>query len=109
MKKFFEKLSTLGCMLPLILGGLFPIVMMFIGIWKACNGNIGMFIINVLSLPFVIIGGINIFRGFCAVLEKDEANFSFQKYWHFVIYFIITIAGYFAIALAIVQWVKWNR
>ena len=83
--------------------------MMFIGIWKACNGNIGNFIINVLAIPFIIIGLINIIRGFCAVLEKDEQNFEFKKHWHFVIYFIITVAGYFAIALAIVQFVKWNR
>lgn len=106
MKKFFEKYSYIGCFLPFIIGGLFPIVMMFIKIWEVCNGNIGYFIMNVLAIPFIIIGAINIFRGFGAVLEKDEQNFGFKKYWHFVIYFIITIAGYFAIFLAIAQWIK---
>jgi hypothetical protein len=109
MKKFFDKLSTLGCMLPFIIGGLFPIVMMFIGIWKACNGNMRMFIINLLSLPFAIIGGVNLVRGFCAVLEEDEQKFDYKKNWKLSIYLLITMAGYFAIALAIVQYVKWNR
>lgn len=106
MKKFFEKLSDIGCLLPFIIGGLFPIVMMFIGIWKACNGNIGYFIINLIAIPFILIGVINIFRGFAAVLEKDEQNLEFKKYWHFAIYFIITIAGYFAVFLAIAQWIS---
>lgn len=103
MKKFFEKYSYIGCLLPFIIGGLFPIVMMFIGIWKACNGNIGMFIINSLAVPLLIIGIINIFRGFAAVLDKDADNFEPKKYWQFAVYFIITIAGYFAVALAIAQ------
>lgn len=109
MKKFFEKYSYIGCLLPFIIGGLFPIVMMFIGIWKACNGNIGYFIINILAIPFVVIGGINICRGFFAVLEEDEQKFDYKKNWKLGIYLLITITGYFAIALAIVQIVKWNR
>ena len=106
MKKFFDKLSTLGCMIPFIIGALFPIVMMFIGIWKACNGNIGYFIINIIAIPFVIVGGINFFKGFCAMLEKGEEYC--EKYWQFVIYLIINTAGYAAVALAIMQFVKWN-
>lgn len=103
MKKFFEKYSHIGCLLPFIIGGLFPIVGMLVMIWKFCHGNIGYFLINALAVPFIFIGGINIIRGFCAVLEKDQTNFGFKKYWHFAIYFIITIIGYIAVGLAIAQ------
>ena len=107
MKKFFDKLSTWGCMLPFIIGGLFPIVMMFIGIWKACNGNVGTFILNVLSLPFALLGAINIIRGFCdVVLDKDSKHF--DKYWQFALYLIANIIGYTAICLIIVQYLKFQ-
>ena len=103
MKKLFDKLSNIGCLLPFIIGGLFPIVGMLVMIWKFCNGNIWYFLINTLAVPFIFIGGINIIRGFGAVLEKDQENFEFKKYWHFAIYFIITIIGYVAVGLAIAQ------
>ena len=103
MKKFFEKLSDIGCILPFIICGLFPIIGIFIGIWMVCDGNIGYFIINSLAVPFIFIGGINIIRGFCTVLEKDQQNFEFKKYWQFTIYLIITIIGYIAVGLAIAQ------
>lgn len=100
MKKFFENLSYMGCLLPFIIGGLFPLVAMLVMIWKACNGNIGYFILNTLAVPLVIIGAINIFRGFAAVLEKDQHNLNLKKYWHFAVYIIITIAGYVAVFVA---------
>lgn len=103
MKKFLDKLSDIGCLLPFIIGGLIPIVGMIIGIWKFCNGNIGYFIINTLAVPFIFIGGINIIRGFGAVLDKDNQNFEFKKDWHAAIYFIINLIGYIAVALAIAQ------
>lgn len=107
MKKFFEKYSYIGCLIPFIIGGLFPIVMMFIGIWKACNGNIGMFIVNVLSIPFAILGLINIIRGFCSVVMENDSE-RFEKYWQFALYFMANIIGYAAIVLAIVQRFKFN-
>ena len=106
MKNFFEKVSSLGCLLPFILGAVFPFVIMFIKVWDACNGNILSFIINIIAIPLVFIGGINIIRGFCKVLEKDTQNFDIKKYWHFAIYFIISIAGYIAVVLAIAQFVN---
>lgn len=105
MKKLFEKYSYIGCLLPFVIGGLFPIVMMFIGIWKACNGNIGYFIINILAIPFALLGLINIIRGFCSVV-LDNDSVKFQKYWQFVLYLIANILGYIAIGLVIVQWLK---
>lgn len=106
MKKFLDKLSTFGCMLPLIISCLVPVALIFIGIWKASNSNIKSFIFNLLAIPFVLIGVINIFRGFGAVLEKDEETLEFKKYWQYVIYFIVTIAGYVALFLGIAQWIK---
>jgi hypothetical protein len=107
MKKFFEKYSYIGCLLPFIIGGLFPVVMMFVGIWKACNGNIGYFIINILSIPFALLGLINIIRGFCSVVLDNDSE-KFQKYWQFALYLIANIIGYIAIGLAIVQWLKFQ-
>ena len=106
MKKFFKKLSDIGCLFPFIIGGLFPVVGIFVGIWKFCGGDIKLFIINATAVPFVFIGLLNIIRGACAVLAKDQANFDFKKYWHFAIYVIITIAGYVAVALAIAQFLS---
>ena len=111
MIKFFKKIwdnSILVLLLsPLIIGGLFPIVLMFISIWKICNGNIVMFIINVLSIPFVILGITNIVRGFCSVVIDIDSE-KFKKYWKFALYFFANIIGYTAVFLAIVQWIKFN-
>ena len=75
MKKFFDRLSTLGCMLPFILGGLIPIVVMFIRLWNFSDNSIGLFILNLILIPLAFIGGINVFRGFGAVLEMDEEKY----------------------------------
>ena len=107
MKKFIEKYSYIGCLIPLIIVALFPIVMMFVGIWKACNGNIGMFILNVLSIPFALLGLTNIIRGFCSIVIDNDSK-KFEKYWQFTLYFIANIIGYLAIVLAIVQWLKFR-
>ena len=97
IKKFFDNLSTLGCMLPLILGGLVPIVIMFVKLWKSSDGNIGLFILNLILIPLAIIGGINMFRGFCLVLEEADQKYDFKKDWHISIYLLIHIGGYLAL------------
>lgn len=71
--------------------------------WELSSENIWLFILNILSIPFAIFGGINLFRGGCMVLEKDIENFGFNKYWHFVIYFILTIIGYIAVVYTMVR------
>lgn len=48
-------------------------------------------------LPLAIIGGINLFRGYGAVLESDAARFGFSKDWHSAAHFIVSIAGYIAL------------
>ena len=107
MKKFFEKYSYIGCLIPLILGGLIPVVMMFIGLWKFSNGNVGLFILNLILIPLAIVGGINVFRGFFAVLEMDEAKFGHivTKGWRFTLYIIIHIGGYLALLYMIFKYI----
>ena len=106
MKKLFDKLSNLGCMLPFILGALIPIVMMFIGLWKFSNGNIGLFILNLILIPLAFVGGINIFRGIGAVLEMDEEKFGhIIKGWKFYLYILIHFGGYFALIYMIIKYI----
>lgn len=63
-------------------------------------------ILNILAVPLVFVGLYNFFKDFCAMLERGEELC--DKYWQFVVYLVINIAGYAAIAWAIVQLVKWN-
>ena len=93
-KNFFKEYSWLFVLIPVVLFVLFVIGVnvwgaynFFRGIWELSRENIWLFILNILSIPFAIFGGINLFRGGCMVLEKDSENLGFYKYWHFVIYF----------------------
>ena len=106
MKKFFENISYIGCLLPMIVGAVLPVVIMCIRIWGNNGGNIGSFVVNILILPFAIIGAINIVRGFFAVIEKDGEKFYGEKYWKVAVYMLITIAGYAAVFYEIAQWIK---
>lgn len=96
MKKFFEKYSYVGCLLPFIIGGSIPIVILFIRLWDFSNNNIWEFIFNLLLIPFGFIGGINAFRGIFAVMGKDVDNFNIRHGWGFYVYLIITTIGYLA-------------
>lgn len=58
----------------------------------------------ILLIPLSIIGGINIFRGFCAVLEKAEEKYNFKKDWQVSIYFLIHIGGYLALFYTIIKY-----
>ena len=53
-------------------------------------------------------GVIQVVRGFAAVIEKDEDKFNDKKNGDtlYGLYFIATIMGYAAVALAIVFWAK---
>ena len=107
MKKFFDKISIWGCMLPFIIGGLFPIIMMFIGLWKICNGHLGYFLLNIVVIPFIILGGINVVRGIFMVMDEDSTKFDWKKDWKFSVYIIITFLGYIALFLAVALLPKW--
>lgn len=67
-----------------------------------------MIAINILAIPFAILGIINMTRGFFKVMEDDEINLGIKKLWQFALYFSLNLVGYFAIALAIVQMVKFS-
>lgn len=106
MKKFLDKISPYGCLLPFVLVGLASIVGMFIGIWKFSEGNIWLFLFNLILIPFAVIGGINVFRGFGAVLEMDEAKFGHKaKGWKFYLYLLIHYGGYFALFYMIYKYI----
>ena len=105
IKDFFDNLSIVGCLLPFIIGGIFPIVMMFIKLWEFSNGNISLFILNLILIPLAVIGGINVFRGVGAVMERDEEKFGhlINNNWKTGLYFIIHLGGYFALAYMIAK------
>ena len=107
MKKFFDKLSPMGCMIPFALGGLVFIVVMFIRLWNFSQGNIGLFILNMMLIPLAFVGGINVLRGFGAVLEMDEAKFGHKvtKGWRFNLYIAIYIGGYLALFYMIIKYI----
>lgn len=57
-----------------------------------------------LMIPLAIIGAINVFRGFCAVLEKDDEKYDFKKDWQVGIYFLLHIGGYLALFYSIIRY-----
>lgn len=107
MKKFFEKFSYIGCLLPFIIGGVFSIVIMFTDLWEFSDSNIGLFILNLILIPFAFIGGINVLRGVGAVLEMDEVKFrnKIKGGWGFYLYAIIHIGGYLALFYMIIKYI----
>ena len=102
MKKLFSNILiyiviALIILIPLALAfqDVFPIIL------KIGGGNI---IAGIVLLPFVIIGGINVFRGIGAVLTMDENKFAhIFKGWKFYLYLIIHLGGYFALFYAIIK------
>ena len=58
----------------------------------------------ILLIPLAIIGAINVFRGFCAVLEKADEKYDFKKDWHVSIYLLIHIGGYLALFYTIIRY-----
>lgn len=113
MRKFFKEHSWWLCLIPValfvlvVIGvNIYRISQSVINLWEMSNENIGKFILNIFTIPFAIFGGVNIFRGFCAVLEKDGEKFDYKKDWKFSIYLLMTIAGYFAFFCAIAVWIK---
>lgn len=68
----------------------------------------GSWVRGLILTPFFIMGVIQVVRGFAAVIEKDEDKFNDKKNGDtlYGLYFIATIMGYAAVALAIVFWAK---
>lgn len=57
------------------------------------------FILKIILIPLAVLGGFNVFRGFGAVIEMDEARFGskFKKRWQTTTYLVITLLSYFAL------------
>lgn len=60
----------------------------------------------ILLIPFAVVGCINVFRGFCAVLEIDEEKYGkkMKKNWQVSVYFLIHIGGYLALFYVIIKY-----
>ena len=108
MKKFFKEHSWLLYLiifLLMVLGiagvYLFAICDAFRKLWKFSNENIWLLILNILSFPFAILGGFNIFRGWIMVMKEDGEKLGFYKNWHVLIYTFIT----FISCIAFVYWI----
>lgn len=103
MKKFFSNILIYGF---IALGLLIPLAIMFmdlLGIILKIGG--GSIIVGILLTPFVFIGIINVFRGFGAVLEKDEEMFGHEvkKGWKFALYLLLHIGGYLALFYTLIR------
>ena len=55
-------------------------------------------------IPLAIIGGFNVFKGFCAVLEKADQKYDFKKDWQLGLYLLIHIGGYLALFYVIIKY-----
>jgi hypothetical protein len=103
MKKFFKEHSWWLGIIPV---ALLVLVVIGINVWGIYDffkkiwdysETTGMFILNIVKIPFAIFGGIQLFRGFWTVGEKDTQALGEREYWKGVLYFFITIAGYVAL------------
>ena len=103
MKKFFKEHSWL---LGLIPAALITLVVLGVNVWNVydffkeiwdSSESIGMFILNILKIPFAIHGGIHLVRGWCSTSEKDLQNLGDHEYWKGALYVIATIVGYVAL------------
>lgn len=96
---FFGYGCLMGWIIPLVF-----IIFAFVGVWKVCDGNIEMFLLNVFCAPFALLGAFNLVRGFFNILEED--SYKFEKDWKYLLYFVANILGCLAVALALFQWFK---
>lgn len=102
MKKFRDKLLGFGCSLVFIVPALIFLIDIVIDVWRSVTssgGGIEDFILQLILIPFAVLGGINVFRGAGAVIEMDEAKYGskFKQDWQISLYFVVTILGYFAL------------
>lgn len=103
MKKFFSNIIFYVIIAVVIL---VPLAIAFQDVFdvilKIGGGSI---LKGIILLPFAVLGFINAFRGFGAVLEMDEAKYGhlIKRNWQLGIYFILYIGGYFAMYYVIIK------
>jgi len=95
---FFYIIIAIIILIPLAIAfqDVFPIISI-IG-----NGSI---LAGIILTPFVVIGIVNVFRGFGAVLQIDEVKYGNKigKGWNFYAYLLINLGGYFALFYALIK------
>lgn len=70
-------------------------------LWEFSNENIWLLILNIFSIPLAIFGGINTFRGWFLMMEKDGEKFGFYKDWHASVYLLVTLLSF----VAFIHWI----
>jgi hypothetical protein len=95
VKKFFSKFGWYIFIAIIILIPLSIMLLEIISALRAIGG--GSIIKGIIVAPFALVGAINFFRGFCAVIERDAETYDFDKGWKGSVYLIITILGYAAL------------
>jgi cation transport ATPase len=95
-------------LIPLALMVLFIIGVWVCGIadifrklWEFSNENIWLLILNIISFPLAIFGGMNTFRGWFLMMEKDGDKFGFNKNWHASVYILVTFLSF----VAFIHWI----
>ena len=101
MKKFSKNILGCVCIAMVVF---IPLAIMIQDLYDVIlNIGRGSFILGIALTPLIIIGGINLLRGFGAVLEMDEAKYGNRagKGWKFYLYLLIHIVSYLAVFYAI--------
>lgn len=103
MKKFFKNIIFYFIIALIIIIPLAILFRDFYAIFIKLGG--GSIILGIIIALLALIGGVNVFRGFCAVMEKDEEKYGHKtkKSWQFSIYLIFYIGGYLALFYAIIR------
>jgi hypothetical protein len=103
MKKIFSNIAlyVLPAMVILV-----PLAIAFHEVYDVILAiGSGSLVVGILITPFVIIGVVNVVRGFRAVLEIDEAKYGhkLKNSWKFGVYLVLHIGGYLALFYAIIR------
>lgn len=65
----------------------------FSRVYEFSGEKIGVFIINVVSVPFGIFGGINFIRGFLKLCADDVDALGITSQWGALLYFLANVFG----------------
>ena len=95
MKKFLSKFGWYIFIAIIILIPLSLTLLEIIPALRAVGG--GSIIKGIIIAPFALVGAVNLFRGACAVMERDAETYDFNKSWKCSVYFLVTILGYVAL------------
>ena len=102
MKKFMKNIFFYVAVALVALLILALVFQDFYGIFLTIGG--GSIIAGMVLTPFVIIGCVNVFRGFGAVLEMDEAKYKRKlEKWQYNLYVFLYVGGYLALFYVMIR------